>query len=171
MKRLLLTAALLCTTAAQAHEYYVGDLEVDHPVTYPTVANAPVGAGYMTIINSGDTDDRLISASVAGDVAGQAQLHQMALEDGIMRMSQVDGGIPIPAGETVLLESGGLHVMFLQLAGGLEEGETFPGTLTFENAGPVEVVFHVEARPAPGSEPVHHHDDDEDDAAGEHDHH
>uniref|UniRef100_UPI002811C9C4 copper chaperone PCu(A)C n=1 Tax=Jannaschia maritima TaxID=3032585 RepID=UPI002811C9C4 len=77
---------------------------------------------------------------------GMVQLHRMEMEDGVMRMSEVPGGIPVPAGETVTLERGGLHVMFMQLEGPLTDGMTVPATLRFEKAGDVEVVFNVEPR-------------------------
>ena len=56
------------------------------------------------------------------------------------------GRIEIPAGETVKLKPGGLHVMFMGLEDPLTEGENIPATLVFENAGEVEVTFNVEAR-------------------------
>lgn len=147
MKRFLfLTAALLTATTASAHDYKIGDIAIAHPFSFATVGNAPVGGGYMEITNTGETDDTLIAVTVPEDVAGVVQLHQMSLDDGIMRMNEVEGGIPVPAGETVTLESGGLHVMLMRLPDGLVEGETFPATLTFAQAGKVEVVFNVETR-------------------------
>lgn len=143
---LFLTAALLAATTASAHDYKIGDITIAHPFSFATVGNAPVGGGYMEITNTGETDDTLIAVTVAEDVAGTVQLHQMAMDDGVMRMSQVEGGIAVPAGETVVLQSGGLHVMFMRLPDGLQEGESFPATLTFAQAGEVEVVFKVETR-------------------------
>lgn len=146
MKRLALIAALLGATAASAHEFAVGDITIVHPFAFATVGNAPVGGGYMQIENAGTADDVLTAVTVAADVAGTAQLHEMSMTDGVMNMNQIDGGIVIPAGETVTLESGGLHVMFMRLVGGLDEGAQFPAVLTFERAGTVDVVFNVEAR-------------------------
>ncbi|MDB2407892.1 copper chaperone PCu(A)C, partial [Jannaschia sp.] len=87
-----------------------------------------------------------IEVRVAPDVAGTVQLHEMSMSDGVMRMARRDGGIPIPAGETVTLEQGGLHVMFMRLPSGFAEGLAIPATLVFEQAGEIEVVFTVEAR-------------------------
>ena len=144
-KTLTLIAALLAAPAL-AHDYTVGDLSIAHPYAMATPPNAPVGGGYLEITNTGMEDDTLIAASVAPEVAGMVQLHEMAMEDGVMLMSEVEGGIPVPAGETVMLERGGLHVMFMQLPQGLAEGTEIPATLTFEKAGEVEVVFTVEDR-------------------------
>src|SRR5690606_2579035 len=49
--------------AVSAHGYKVGSLEIGHPWSRATPANAPVAGGYMTIENTGDTDDRLVSVS------------------------------------------------------------------------------------------------------------
>lgn len=150
MKHLILLAALLSGTVATAHDYAVGDLTIAHPFAFATVGNAPVGGGYMEITNGGDTDDVLVSATVAEDIAGMVQLHEMAMDDGVMRMGEIEDGIVIPAGETVVLESGGLHVMFMRLPKGLDDGAKIPATLTFRDAGEVDVVFNVETRGAAG---------------------
>lgn len=154
MNRIALIAALAAAPAL-AHEYAVGAITVDHPFAFATPPGAPVAGGYMTIINEGP-DDVLLSAEVDDALAGMVQLHEMTNEDGVMRMSEVESGIPVPSGETVRLEQGGLHVMFMGLGGPLEEGTEFPATLTFRDAGEVEVVFQVEAR---GSAPAAGHGD------------
>ena len=153
MKRLLL-AALLLPGAALAHEYALGDITVDHPMIFETPANAPVAGGYMSITNAGP-DDRLVAVRVDPEIAGTMQLHEMTVSDGIMRMSEVEGGIALPSGETVALEQGGLHVMFMQLQQRLVDGDEVPATLVFEEAGELEVVFNVETRGARDGEMDH----------------
>ncbi|MDX1691076.1 MAG: copper chaperone PCu(A)C [Acidimicrobiia bacterium] len=101
------------------------------------------GAAYMQI-EGGDTADRLVAASVPSDVAGMAQIHESSMNDeGVMSMSEVEGGVEIPAGATVAFEPGGFHVMMMNLAAPLEAGQEFTVTLTFENAGEVEVPVEV----------------------------
>ena len=140
MKRMLsFIAALSLSTAALAHEYKAGGLDIDHPMAFET--GAKVGGGYMTITNSGDTADTLIE--VKADFP-RVEIHETVEEDGVAKMNHV-GRIDIPAGETVMLKPGGLHVMFMGLDGDpFVEGETIPATLVFENAGRLEVVFNVE---------------------------
>ena len=145
MKALTTLAALLAATAASAHDYAVGDITVGHPYALATSGNAPVAGGYMTLVNEG-AEDVLLSVEVSDEVAATAQLHEMAMTGDIMRMSPVEEGIVLPAGGTVALENGGLHVMFLDLPAALAEGDSFPATLTFRDAGPLEVTFNVEAR-------------------------
>jgi hypothetical protein len=105
----------------------------------------------MTITNTGQTDDTLVAATT--DVSEAVELHTMSMTDGVMRMRQLEGGVPLPAGETVKLEPGGLHVMLIGLNDRLEKGETFAMTLTFENAGQLEVEATVgESRGSEGHE-------------------
>jgi copper(I)-binding protein len=120
-----------------------GAIELRAPMIRATPPNAPVAGGFVLLTNTGEADDTLVAASVADGVAGRMELHEMELVDGVMRMSEVEGGIPVPAGETVTLMPGGLHLMFMGLAEGLEAGEAHDVTLTFEGAGDVTVPFAV----------------------------
>jgi uncharacterized protein YcnI/copper(I)-binding protein len=126
----------------------VGALEISGGFTRATLPNAPVGGGYVSITNKGGEADRLVSA--ASPVAGVTQIHEMKMEGDLMKMNEVPGGVEIPAGETVSLKPGGLHIMFMQLAQPLVEGTKVPLTLTFEKAGSVEVELSVESPAAKG---------------------
>jgi hypothetical protein len=66
------------------------------------------------------------------------------MEGDVMRMVHVEEGFELPAGETVVLERGGRHVMFMGLAGPMEQGETVAVTLTFEQAGDMRVEIPVD---------------------------
>lgn len=135
--------------AAQAHDYRLGDLHIDHP--WSRASAGPMqgaGAAFMTIANGGPAD-RLVGASA--DVSERVELHTHILTaDGVMKMREVAGGIEIPAGETVELKPGGLHVMFMGLKAPLTEGDSFPLTLTFERAGTVTVEVAIEGVAAGG---------------------
>src|SRR5690606_5752934 len=104
--------------------------------------------GYLTITNTGSEADRL--TAVASPVAARGELHVMEIKDGVMRMAPLADGIPIPAGGTVTLGPGGLHLMFITLKEDLKEGGRMPVTLTFEKAGRVETFLHVQAIGAKG---------------------
>lgn len=129
--------------SAFAHGAKVGKLEIHHPNSPATLPGAPVGAGFLTIVNTGKEDDRLVS--ITSSIAGDTQMHEMAMEGDVMKMRQLKDGIPIPAGAKVELKRGGLHVMFMQLKEPLKEGEMVKATLAFEKAGTVDVEFKVEA--------------------------
>ncbi len=141
-----LLAALLSSAAGLAH---AGDIALDHPWSRATPAGAPVGAGYVTVKNTGAAADKLVSAT-APDVAGKVEVHEMTMDNGVMKMRPVSG-IEIPAGKSVELKPGGYHIMFMQLKQPLKAGETIKGALTFEKAGVVPVEFKVEAMSAAGS--------------------
>ena len=137
-----LAMALSFAPAAQAHEYKLGDLEIGHPWSRATLPGAKVAAGYLTVTNNGSNADRLVAVSAG--IAGRGDIHEMAVKDGVMTMRPVAGGLEIPAGGEVKLEPGSYHLMFMDLGAPAVEGERFPGTLTFEKAGTVEVEFAVE---------------------------
>ena len=137
-----LASALLFAHAASAHEFKLGDLTIGHPWSRATLPGAKVAAGYLTVKNTGSTPDRLVS--VTADIAGKGEIHEMTVKDGVMNMRPLAGGIEIPAGGEVKLEPGSYHVMFMGLKAPAVEGVKFPGTLTFEKAGAVEVEFAVE---------------------------
>lgn len=136
-------AAAALTAPLWADMVASGDLHIEGPMLRATPPNAPVAGGFVTIHNVGETDDILISAAIAGDVAGMVQLHQMEMSEGVMKMSEVDGGIPLPAGEVVTLAPGGLHIMLMGLRAPLAAGDTHAVTLTFETAAPVTLDFPV----------------------------
>jgi len=118
-----------------------GELTVDN-VTANLTLPTTTGAVYMRITNGSGSDDALIGAEVPG--CGTIELHEMIMENDVMVMRQMEGNrIPIPAGETVMLERGGLHVMCIDKTGEYTVGEMVPVTLQFENAGSIEVEAEV----------------------------
>jgi copper(I)-binding protein len=97
-------------------------------------------AAYLTISNSGSTADALIK--VASDVADSVELYTMTMKGNVMTMSPVKK-IDIPANGKAELKPGGFHVMLIGLRHELKEGDVVKLTLTFQNAGTVEVEAPV----------------------------
>ena len=122
----------------------VGDLEISGFYSRETLPNAPVAGGFMTITNNGSADDRLIAAS--SDISGRVEIHEMAMENDVMKMRELADGLPIPAGATVELKPGGYHVMFMELNKALVQGDTVSVTLEFEQAGSMTITMPVAAR-------------------------
>jgi hypothetical protein len=137
---------------AAAPETRAGDLTLTAPWTRATPGGARVAGGYLVIRNRGTTPDRLTGGSL--ERAGRVEIHEMAVEAGIMRMRALGNGLVIPPGGAVELKPGGLHVMFLDLTAPLKQGETVKGTLIFERAGRVDVEYTVGAI---GAGPDGHH--------------
>ncbi len=129
--------------AAQALEFTIGDITIHDPTAFETARTAKSGGGYLSIINNGPQDDRLLG--VQADFP-RVMLHTTETKDDVARMRHVDA-IDIPAGQTVALEPGGFHVMFMGLDGDpFELDEKIPAKLIFEKAGEIEVMFSVKSR-------------------------
>lgn len=143
LRTFLLTAALavLAVAPAAAQNAVVGNLSIDNAWTRATPPRAPNGGAFMTINNDGGEPDRLVAASTPQAI--RTELHTHRMEDGVMRMRPVEGGIEVPAGGSVTLAPGGLQVMLLGLKAPLAEGATVPLTLTFEKAGTVTIEVAV----------------------------
>lgn len=137
---LVLALALAAASPAAAHDPSPQDIAVEQPWSRATAPSAPNGAAFMTIRNSGHEADRLVSA--ASRVAERVELHTHRMEDGVMKMRQVEA-IDIPAEGEAVLKPGGLHVMMFGLKAPLVQGETFPVKLTFEKAGTRTVEVSV----------------------------
>lgn len=138
-----LAALFLMTTAALAHGVSHDTLEVIHPNIPKPAASAKSAAGYMAIANSGAEADRLIA--VETPFAKSAQVHTTETgADGVARMIHLPDGVEIPAGDTVVLEPGGMHIMLMGLTRTLTKGDMVAATLVFEHAGPVAVEFMVD---------------------------
>ncbi len=127
----VLVFALLFASAqaVMAHEFKVGDLEIGHPWSRATPAGAKVAGGYFTVTNHGSAPDRLVS--ISSDIAAKAEVHEMAVKDGVMTMRKVDGGLEVPAKGKAELAPGGYHLMFIGLNRQPKQGEKFAATLTF----------------------------------------
>ena len=153
----LVLLALSCALPAQA----AGPISIENGWSRATAAAQTVGGGFMTIVNAGKADDRLVSAT--SPVAVEVQIHDMKMEDGVMRMRQLADGLAVPAGARVELKPRSLHLMFMQLKAPLAVGQSFPVTLKFEKAGAVTTQFRVEAMGAaapakkPDAAPHHQH--------------
>ena len=103
-----------------------------------TPGKAGNGAAYISISNATKTTDRL--KIVKGNVAERIEIHTHLLDNGVMRMRQIDG-VDLPAGGTIEMKPGGYHVMLIGLSRPLKKGGLFPLTLVFEKAG--EVITQV----------------------------
>lgn len=123
------------------HAQSLGTIVVEKPFSRATPGGARVGVGYLTIINKGTTADRLVSATSPS--AEKVEIHEMKMDDGVMKMRELAGGVPIEPGKRSMLAPGGNHLMLMGLKAPLKEGEKVPVTLTFEKAGKVDVALDV----------------------------
>jgi periplasmic copper chaperone A len=146
-----LAAVELATAAAQAADYDVGSIHISQPWARATPKGAASAAAYMTITNNGKTADKV--SCVSSDAAAECQIHTMTMDNGVMQMRPVEGGLEIKPGETVMLKPGGFHMMLTSLKHPLEQGSNMKATLKFDNAGTIDVEYPIAAigAPAPGA--------------------
>ena len=135
-------AALLMVAAVPAFAQSPS-IQVENPWARATPSGAKTGAVYMTIDNKLSIADRLTGLS--SEVAKKLQIHETKMENGIMKMREISGGLPVPAGGSVVLKPGGYHVMLIDLNKPLKAGEAFPVTLVFEKAGKVSITVSVQS--------------------------
>jgi periplasmic copper chaperone A len=151
--RFIVTAAawLLCSIPMGAA--LAGGISVDDPFARASAGMAKVGAAFMTLQNAG-SDDKLVSAT--SPVAGHVELHGHIKDGDVMRMRSVES-IDVPAGGSVQLAPGGLHLMLIDLKDPLKQGQTFPLTLTFAKAGAMTIEVPVKAPAEIAPMPGHQH--------------
>lgn len=121
---LAITSAALLTAHAANAQVTVKDAWVR-----ATVPQQKATGAFMQLSAAKDT--KLVSAS--SPVTPLVEVHEMAMQDNVMRMRQVPA-LDLPAGKTVELKPGGYHVMMMDLKGALAKGATVPMTLKFEDA-------------------------------------
>ena len=151
---LVLLCALIVGAPLHARDYTLGDVQIAHP--WARVTAGRTGAVYMMITAKGARGDRLVAA--ASPIAERAELHTHVMDGNVMRMRQIPS-IEVKAGAAVAFKPGELHVMLIGLKQPLADGQAFPLTLSFENAGKIEVEVQVQKDEGAGghSAPQHGH--------------
>lgn len=107
---------------------FAADLDVKSPWTRSTVQGQPATGAFMDLSSS--TGVTLLSAS--SPVAAVVEIHEMKMDNGIMKMRAVQQ-IDIPSGQTVQLAPGGYHIMLMNLKSVLKPGDTVPVVLSFKD--------------------------------------
>ncbi|MEO6626436.1 MAG: copper chaperone PCu(A)C [Burkholderiaceae bacterium] len=138
-------AACLCAPA------FAQSVEVKDAWIRASVPGQKGTGAYMKITAKEGT--RLVS--VATPVAGVAEVHEMKMDGGVMSMRALNGGLDLPAGKTVELRPGGIHVMLMDLNAALPKDSTVPLTLVFKDARGVQ--SKVELKVPVATAPAHQH--------------
>lgn len=136
-----LAAASIQAPAVAGDPTAIGNLSIMQPWARASAGHGDAGAAFMKIANNGSEDDKLVAAATS--VAKKAEIHETKMEDGVMKMRMLMGGLPIPAGGAVELKPMGLHVMLMGVTEKLVEGQTLMLTLTFEKAGNIELAVPI----------------------------
>ncbi|PKO59020.1 MAG: hypothetical protein CVU24_16115 [Betaproteobacteria bacterium HGW-Betaproteobacteria-18] len=146
-KSLMTAVALLATTLGA---FAAGAaVDVKNPWARVTVKGQMATGVFMTL--TAKEGGKLVA--VASPVAGVVQVHEMKMEEGVMKMAEVKGGLDLPAGKAVELKPGGYHVMLMDLKAPLVKGTVLPLTLVFKDAKGAETRMELKvpvAATAPG---------------------
>ncbi|MGW1422155.1 copper chaperone PCu(A)C [Bradyrhizobium manausense] len=135
-------SAVVIAAPVRADDVKAGDLVISQAWSRATPGGAKVAGGFLTIENKGSAPDKLVA--VTAEIAGKAEVHEMAMDNGVMKMRPLDRGLVIEPGKTVKLAPGGNHLMLQDLKGPFKQGEKVPVTLEFEKAGKVVVSLDVQ---------------------------
>lgn len=159
MKHLISIALVAATAGAFAQS----SVEIKDPWVRATVAQQKATGAFMQL--TAKADSKLVEAR--SPVAGVVEIHEMAMDNNVMKMRQVPG-LALPAGKAVELKPGGYHVMLMDLKAQVKEGDVVPVTLVFEGkdgkresvevkapAKPLATPAAMGNKPAPAAEHKH----------------
>lgn len=147
--KLLAITALIAGFAASA---MAQEVDVSNAWVRTSVQGQSATGAFMTI--TARQDSRLVG--VISPVAGVAEVHEMKMDGGVMKMRAVQGGLALPAGKPVELKPGGYHVMLMDLKAALAKDSTVPMTLVFKDAKGTESRVELKLPVATGA-PAHKH--------------
>ena len=136
MKSVIFGLGVLALAQAAA----AADIQVGHSWARATLPGMSMGGVFMQVVN-GDADNILVGGS--SPVAEKVEIHTHINDNGVMRMRELENGLPLKKGETVPLKPGSYHVMLMGLKAPLTVGQTFPVTLKFKNTQPQTVTVTV----------------------------
>jgi hypothetical protein len=142
---------LLFSLQATAQDKHT--IQIEDAWSRATPPTATLAAGYMTVRNTSEDRDRLVSAS--SPLAGKVETHVTLKDGNIMRMREVPG-YEVPGRGRVELKPGGAHLMLVDIKRPFKAGEKIPLTLRFEKAGEVKVELEVRATGATGMQGGEH---------------
>lgn len=103
-------------------------------------APRPMLAGFGRISNRCATAQAV--AAARSPRFGDVSLHETRMVDGISRMREVER-LPVAAGGEAVLQPGGLHLMLMQPAATLAEGERVPLVLVLADGREVPATLTV----------------------------
>jgi len=146
---------LFPVVALHAADVKVGEIALVAPHIRAMNSNAQVTSGYLQIHNQGAEPDQLLKAH--SPQATRIEIHEMRVENDVMRMRPLEQGLELPAGAIVSLAPGGYHLMIFEPTAPLIAGEIFPIELHFAKAGTMSVDFAIKAI-GKGKEATQHHD-------------
>nr|WP_244636389.1 copper chaperone PCu(A)C [Pseudomonas coleopterorum] len=132
--------------------YAMAQTTVEDAWARATVPGQPATGAFMTL--TADSDSTLLS--VQSPAAKDTQIHQSTMKGDVMSMLPVDE-VSLPAGEPVVFDANGYHVMLMGLVKQVKEGDAVPLTLKIKNAQGKEETLEVNAVARALNAPDHAH--------------
>lgn len=146
LRQLLASSLVFASLSAQAEVV----------ITDPYARAVPPGqlnsAAFMTVRNTGS--DNLAITSAQSNASNVVELHTHSNDNGVMRMRQIEK-IDLPAGKTISLQPGGLHVMLIDLKQDLVAGSQVNLTLNFSDGSSQDLSVPVK-KVMPMGKHMHH---------------
>jgi periplasmic copper chaperone A len=136
-----IAAFTLAHSFAAENSIKSGDIIVSSPWARAMLPGQATGGGYLTIENTGSAADSLVS--VTSPNAAIVEIHQMSMDENVMKMRQITDGLEIIGGGKVELSPGGLHLMFKHVQAPFRAGDTVKVTLEFTKAGKIDVEMPI----------------------------
>ena len=152
LMRLAFAAILTCAVplvSGAAAQTAAEVVRVEQPWARASIGMARPAAAYLTLVNEGSESVTL--TAVETPLAGKAEVHETTEKDGVMRMAPA-GPQRVPSGGSVRMAPGGLHVMLMNLAQPLKQGQTLPLTLRFTDGSSLEVSAQIQGVGSMGHE-------------------
>ena len=143
MKQIFIAALLALTSSSWAQA--PANVDVQDAWVRATVAQQKSTGAFMQLMAKADT--RLVE--VKSPIAGVVELHEMAMENDVMKMRPLNAGLALSAGKRVDLKPGGYHVMLMDLKGQVKAGDVVPVTLVFEDKDGQRSTLEVKATAKP----------------------
>jgi copper(I)-binding protein len=143
-KPVLLHAVALLAAGLASAAY--AQVTVEGAWARATVPNQSATGAFMRLTAQKD----VVLTGASSPVAGIVEVHEMSMDNGIMRMRAADR-VALKAGQTIELKSGGLHIMMMDLKQQIKAGESVPLTLSFQGAD--GTVSKVETKAVAGFAP------------------
>ncbi|MFT6102321.1 MAG: copper(I)-binding protein [Candidatus Endobugula sp.] len=144
----------------QAHDHSsnhasVSLIHITNVRVNPIFAGMPVTAAYFTIHNKGDKSIRLVT--IKGAISKRIEIHEHTMSKGLMKMQEVEGGVELPAGETIAFQPGGYHIMIMDLNQDIKEADVIDLTLKFDDHS-IQTIKATAKKPSMNhsSVPDHH---------------
>ncbi len=122
-----------------------------------TVAGQGATGAFMEITAS----EAATLVGVSSPVAGVSEVHEMTMDNGIMKMRAMPK-LDLPAGKTVTLKPGSYHLMLMDLKQTLKKGDSVPLTLKIEGKDKKPTTLEIKAEvrdltAQAGAVNAHHH--------------